>query len=94
MNSKKSLGISGLVSLSALAVAALLIKVKYQEKRRQKISQEVRQFFSKMGEIEVVYFNLAESHAPELRGGLVMSDGRSFTFTYKQGEIAYEEEKE
>lgn len=93
MNKRKQVGISSVLGGSALIVTALLLKEKFEDKRRERITREVRDFFSDFGPIDVVYFNEAESEAPYTEGGLVFSDGRKFTFSYEKGNIIYQEEK-
>ncbi|KHD44826.1 DUF4651 domain-containing protein [Streptococcus hongkongensis] len=93
MINRKPKGIIGLVGLSAVAVTALVLKEKYQENRRQKITNEIRQYFSDLGEIDALYINDYSSSFGAINGGLVMSDGRAYQFTYSRGGIVFQEEE-
>lgn len=87
-----------LTASAILAAGALTYgAVKWtEEQRRLKSQQEivrvVRDFFEDLGEIATVYVELYASGEEYLQGGVVMEDGRHFTFCYEQGELTYEEE--
>lgn len=53
----------------------------------------IREFFSEMGDIDVVYINQESSNVQVLTGGVVMSDGKIYHFCYRDGQIEYKEEK-
>lgn len=93
MTNRKQKGISGLLGLSAVAVTALVLKEKYQENRRLKITNEIRQYFSDLGEIDVLYINDYSSSFRVINGGVVMADSRVYQFTYSRGDIVFQEEK-
>lgn len=84
---------TGLIGIPTAAVLALLLKEKYQDYQQEKMTADIRQFFSQKGDIELVYFDVPQPQSKERNGGLVMSDGRQYSFTYQKGAIIYQEEK-
>ncbi|GAB6729481.1 DUF4651 domain-containing protein [Streptococcus uberis] len=93
MNKKTKMTWTGLIGIPTAAVLALLLKEKYQDYQQEKMTADIRQFFSQKGDIELVYFDVPQPQSKERNGGLVMSDGRQFSFTYQKGTIIYQEEK-
>ncbi|WP_138080456.1 DUF4651 domain-containing protein [Streptococcus porcinus] len=93
MNKKRMKNLSGLVGISTIAVLGLALKNKYEDYQRAKRTADLRCFFSDMGQIDVLYFNAAESEKDCHKGGVVFSDGRAYRFSYCKGDIVYEEEK-
>lgn len=53
----------------------------------------IREFFSEMGDIDVIYVDEKASALHTLTGGVVMSDGKIYHFCYRDGQIEYKEEK-
>ncbi|MGT2888562.1 DUF4651 domain-containing protein [Streptococcus didelphis] len=92
MNKNKYKSLSKLLGLSAFMVTALVFKEKYQDYQKTKMIAEIRQFFSEIGAISVLYINEAQSDASCVRGGIVMADDREFSFSYQKGDLTYQEE--
>lgn len=95
MKNKKSrlaLGL-GIVGIGGALALSLAIKKELAERKAEKIKATLRQFFDQLGEIAVLYVNETESDTQVTRGGVVMTDGRVYQFSYEKGQIAYEEEK-
>ena len=84
----------GLAGLSASIVLGAAISKKLEERRREKIKARIRQYFDGFGDIDVLYINEFESDKEITTGGLVMSDGRVLSFTYKKGVIDYSEDEQ
>ena len=55
--------------------------------------REIPGLSARKGDIELVYFDVPQPQSKERNGGLVMSDGRQYSFTYQKGAIIYQEEK-
>ena len=72
--------------------AVKLAEEQRRNKNQEEIVQVVRDFFATMGEIATVYVELYASGEESLVGGVVMEDGRHFSFDYDQGQLTYEEE--
>lgn len=83
----------GIVGISGALALSLVIKKELAERKAEKIKATLRQFFDQQGEIAVLYVNETESDTQVTRGGVVMTDGRVYQFSYEKGQIAYEEEK-
>lgn len=83
----------GIVGISGALALSLVIKKELAERKAEKIKATLRQFFDQLGEIAVLYVNETESDTQVTRGGVVMTDGRVYQFSYERGQIAYEEEK-
>lgn len=90
------------IMMSGLAVAglgALLFgakKIVDDQKRvrtQEELVAEVRTLFADMGTIATLYVELYESSLGRLVGGVVLEDGRHYTFVYEEGLLHYEEEK-
>ncbi|EFR43712.1 DUF4651 domain-containing protein [Streptococcus pseudoporcinus] len=92
MNKKRIKNLLGLAGISAIALLGLTLKNKYEDYQRDKMTADLRRFFSEMGQIDVLYFNAAESEKDCHKGGLVFADGRAYRFSYSKGDIVYEEE--
>lgn len=92
MKQKKLALLAGLLGLGGLAAAGAIAYQKNQEKRRQDIIEQVRQFFASFGTIKVVYVNDFESTDRLVTGGVVFDDDVTFYFTYDNGEINYRTE--
>ncbi|MGT2807247.1 DUF4651 domain-containing protein [Streptococcus iniae] len=92
MKTRKRKHLSHLLGASALAVTALLLKEKYDDKKKERCIRDLRHFFSEMGTIDVLYFDHSGAASSHHQGGLVLSDGRCFSFTYDKGEIVYQED--
>lgn len=83
----------GIVGISGALALSLVIKKELAERKAEKIKATLRQFFDQQGEIAVLYVNETESDTQVTRGGVVMTDGRVYQFSYERGQITYEEEK-
>lgn len=86
--------LAGLLGLGGLATAAVIAKQKQQEKERQQVLEDVRDFFAAFGEIAVVYVNDFESIGRLVTGGVVFEDDRVLYFSYDHGDISYRSEEE
>jgi len=92
-NKKRSLLPSlGLVGVSGVIVLGAILKKQKDEKRKEQVKEQIRDYFNQLGEISVLYLNDFESDSQKTTGG-VFEDGRTFQFVYQNGEISYEEEK-
>lgn len=83
----------GIVGISGALALSLVIKKELAERKAEKIKATLRQFFDQQGEIAVLCVNETESDTQVTRGGVAMTDGRVYQFSYEKGQIAYEEEK-
>ncbi|HEL0704120.1 TPA: DUF4651 domain-containing protein [Streptococcus equi subsp. zooepidemicus] len=92
MSGKKTRIVSGLIGLGLLAGLGLRLKEVYQERERQRVLAELRAFFSALGEIEVLYINSFSSKRDDVTGGLVMTDGKTYTYHYHKGSIDFKED--
>lgn len=92
MSGKKTRIVSGLIGLGLLAGLGLRLKEVYQERERQRVLAELRAFFSALGEIEVLYINSFNSKRDDVTGGLVMTDGKTYTYHYHKGSIDFKED--
>lgn len=92
MNTKNTGILSGLLGLGCLIGLGMLAKETYQERRRQKVLSELRDFFTKKGPIAVLYVDAAASSSETTTGGVVMTDGQAYTYTYHKGHINTEED--
>ncbi|HGA4530316.1 TPA: DUF4651 domain-containing protein [Streptococcus pyogenes] len=50
-------------------------------------------FFSPLGQIEVLYINPCQVKQDYISGGVVMSNGKQYQFTYHSRQISFEEDK-
>ena len=80
------MGVSGVIVLGAI------LKKQKDEKRKEQVKEQIRDYFNQLGEISVLYLNDFESDSQKTTGG-VFEDGRTFQFVYQNGEISYEERK-
>lgn len=93
-NKKRSLlSRFGLVGVSSVIVLGAILKKQKDEKRKEQVKEQIRDYFNQLGEISVLYLNDFESDSQKTTGGLVFEDGRTLQFVYQNGEISYEEEK-
>ncbi|HGN5386829.1 DUF4651 domain-containing protein [Streptococcus pyogenes] len=49
--------------------------------------------FSPLGQIEVLYINPCQVKQDYISGGVVMSNGKQYQFTYHSRQISFEEDK-
>ncbi len=93
MKYKKTLIGAGFVGLGLLAGAGYALKQKRDDFKRQQLTQNIRDYFSQMGPIQVLYINSYESDETTTTGGVVLENGRAFEFVYHDGTIDYMEDK-
>lgn len=93
MKYKKTLIGAGFVGLGLLAGAGYALKQKRDDFKRQQLTQNIRDYFIQMGPIQVLYINSYESDETTTTGGVVLENGRSFEFVYRDGTIDYMEDK-
>lgn len=84
-------GLAGLVGLTALGYG---LQQKMADRKQARIVAEIRAYFSKMGDIQVLYIKDYETQDASLSGGLVFEDGRVLDFIYDDGHISYSEGQE
>ena len=94
MKQKKWAFLAGLLGLGGLVAAGVVAHQKQQEKERQQLLSEVRDFFAPFGAISVVYVNDFETVGRLVTGGVVFEDGVTYYFSYDKGEINYRLEEE
>ena len=82
-----------LVGVCGVIILGTILKKQREEKQQEKIKRVIRDYFSQLGSISVLYLNAYESDEVKTTGGLVLENGRTFQFVYQDGEISYEEEK-
>lgn len=95
MISKKSsflLG-SSVVGVTGLIAFSTMLSKQQEKKRQERVKREVRDCFSQLGSILVLYVNHFESDKITTTGGVVLTDGRTFRFVHQRGDISYVEEK-
>ncbi|GFG42274.1 hypothetical protein ScFU29_11780 [Streptococcus canis] len=91
--SKKKIGIiSGLLGAGLVIGLGIMINDYYQEKERQQVTRDLRAFFSKLGQIDVLYVTTVKNSSEPISGGVVMADGKQYLYTYHNGHISFEEE--
>lgn len=93
MNKKQTGILSGLLGAGLVLGLGLMINDYYQEKERQYITRDLRAFFSDLGHIDVLYVTPKLPRVVQVSGGVVMADGRHYTYTYDRGQISIEEER-
>ena len=75
------------------ALGLLAMAEKYRQSRAEMkkaaLIQDIRQELSHLGTIAVLYTNPTE----ELTGGIVLEDGRAYSFVYAEDILTYEEEQ-
>ena len=73
------------------ALGLLAMTEKYRQSRvemkKAALIQDIRQELSHLGPIAVLYTN------PGLTGGIVLEDGRVYSFVYAEDKLTYEEEQ-
>ena len=82
-----------LIGIGGAVLLGTVVKKQFEERKRERIKAELRQFFNQLGEIAVLYVKEFESDKDTIRGGLVMNDETIYLFTYENGQISYEEDK-
>ncbi|VDC41565.1 hypothetical protein FMV2238Y02_00520 [Streptococcus canis] len=92
MNKKKIGIISGLLGTGLVIGLGIMINDYCQEKERQQVTRDLRAFFSKLGQIDVLYVTTAKNSSEPISGGVVMADGKQYQYVYHQGHIGFEEE--
>ena len=92
---RKTLAIiaGGLGALGFLALAEQGRRRQRADKKRSALLQEIRQDLSHQGPISVLYVNPSDQDVPHFSGGVVMEDGRIFSFADVDGELIYKEEE-
>ena len=92
---RKTLAIiaGGIGALGFLALAEQGRRKQKAAKGQSALIQEVRQALSRQGEISVLYVNPSDQDVPHFSGGVVMEDGRIFSFADVDGELIYKEEE-
>lgn len=83
----------GVGTLGLLAMAE-----KYRQSRAEMekaaLIQDIRQELSHLGTIAVLYTNPTDKENPGLTGGgIVLEDGRAYSFVYAEDILTYEEEQ-
>lgn len=90
MKAKKSFIFTGAALGLGLVATAALLADKIGQIRQDRMVKDIRAHFSQMGDIQVLYLT-KEASPYDLTGGVVMTDGRVFEFTYDLGELIYQE---
>ena len=60
--------------------------------KKAALIQDIRQELSHLGTIAVLYTNPTDKENPGLTGGIVLEDGRAYSFVYAEDILTYEEE--
>lgn len=80
------------------ALGLLAMAEKYRQSRAEMkkaaLIQDIRQELSHLGTIAVLYTNPTDKENPGLTGGIVLEDGRAYSFVYAEDILTYEEEQE
>lgn len=93
-NKMKILGTSlTLVGLAGSFLLTLTLKDEYNQKKRNKVTAQIRSFFEELGTIEVLFLNSYSLNKEMITGGVIMSNGKEYEFTFKNKAIAYREVK-
>ena len=75
----------------------LLAMTEYRQSRvemkKAALIQNIRQELSHLGPIAVLYTNPTDKENPGLTGGIVLEDGRVYSFVYAEDILTYEEEQ-
>ena len=79
-------------ALLGLGLTAFAAKLAYQiaEAQKERRMADIRAYFSQFGDIQVVYINDFEDEH-DSSGGVILTDGRQFDFTYDKGDIIVQE---
>ena len=91
----KKMWMTGLALLGIGSLALATKKVADDHKLRktqEELTAIVRDHFSDMGEIAILYVQVYESSLESLVGGVIFADGRHYTFVYENEDLVYEEE--
>lgn len=79
------------------ALGLLAMTVKYRQSRiemkKAALIQDIRQELSHLGPIAVFYMNPTDKENPGLTGGIVLEDGRAYSFVYAENKLTYEEDQ-
>lgn len=92
MKRRNIIGLASLVGLVTVAWGAKTYQDYQKQEQFSRVISEVRELFSKLGPIATVYIDQVASDKVQIKGGVVMEDGRAYRFDYLAGEIFYEEE--
>lgn len=82
----------GLGALSLLAMAEKQRR-SHVEAKNTALIQNIRQELSHLGSIAVLYTNPTDKGNPGLTGGIVLEDGRAYSFVYVEDKLTYEEDQ-
>lgn len=82
----------GLGALSLLAMAEKQRR-SHVEAKNTALIQNIRQGLSHLGSIAVLYTNPTDKENPGLTGGIVLEDGRAYSFVYVEDKLIYEEDQ-
>ena len=82
----------GLGALSLLAMAEKQ-RCSHVEAKNTALIQNIRQELSHLGSIAVLYTNPTDKGNPGLTGGIVLEDGRAYSFVYVEDKLTYEEDQ-
>ncbi|TWS94650.1 DUF4651 domain-containing protein [Streptococcus sp. sy018] len=88
---QKKIALLGLTSLAAWLVYHNWQKQTTQQVEEKEMTDHLRQFFSQFGQIEVLYFNDYRLDDEARTGGVVMTTGQAYEFSYYQGDFTYQE---
>ncbi len=94
MKNKKLLLAASLAGLAGLTALGYGLQAKLADRRQARALAEIREYFSQMGDIQVLYIKDYESQGSSFSGGLVFEDGRVLDFAYDAGDIFYSEGSE
>ena len=76
-----------------LTASAQFYRKIQEDRKKAQALQEVRDFFTDLGEIATVYVDETASTQTTLIGGVVMEAGQVFLFENTKGSIQYREEE-
>lgn len=93
MNKKKTAILAGVLGAGILAASARFYRSVQEEHQKARALEEVRAFFGEFGPIATVFIYEEDSTGRVLSGGVVMEDGRVYSFVNEAGTIVYEEEE-
>ena len=75
------------------ALGLLAMAEKYRQSRAEMKKAALIQELSHLGTIAVLYTNPTDKENPGLTGGIVLEDGRAYSFVYAEDILTYEEEQ-
>lgn len=84
---------SSVVGVTGLIAFSTMLSKQQEKKWQERVKREVRDCFSQLGSILVLYVNHFESDKTTTTGGVVLTDGRTFRFVHQRVDISYVEEK-